>query len=83
MVENNSIRQLGTELRNGSTTSREIVERAFRASDHLDPILGTYLSRFDETALEAADQADSELQSGLDRGPLHGIPLGIKDIIRV
>ena len=81
MVNNNSIRQLGTSLRDGSTTSREIVERALKASDHLDPILGTYLNRFDETALDAADQADSEMQSGLDRGPLHGIPLGIKDII--
>ena len=80
-MNNNSIRELGTNLRDGSTTSREIVERALKASDYLDPILGTYLTRFDETALEAADQADSEMQSGLDRGPLHGIPLGIKDII--
>ncbi|MEC8922334.1 MAG: amidase [Actinomycetota bacterium] len=78
---NTSIRQTANDLRDGKLTSREIVERALEASEYLDPILGTYLCRFDETALESAERADSELQSGVDRGPLHGIPLGIKDII--
>ncbi|HJM21462.1 MAG TPA: amidase [Acidimicrobiales bacterium] len=78
---NTSIRQTASDLRDGKLTSREIVERALEASEYLDPILGTYLCRFDETALESAERADSELQSGVDRGPLHGIPLGIKDII--
>ena len=80
-MESNSIRQTAADLRDGKTTSREIVERALQASDRLDPLLGTYLCRFDETALQAAEHADNELGSGTDRGPLHGIPLGIKDII--
>lgn len=80
-MESNSIRQTAADLRDGKTTSREIVERALQASDRLDPLLGTYLCRFDETALQAAEHADNELRSGTDRGPLHGIPLGIKDII--
>ena len=80
-MESNSIQKTSSDLRAGDITSRELVERALQASDRLNPILGTYLSRFDESALAAADRADSELQSGMDRGPLHGIPLGIKDII--
>ena len=77
-MESNSIQKTSSDLRAGKITSRELVERALQASDRLNPILGTYLCRFDESALDAADKADSELQSGMDRGPLHGIPLGIK-----
>ena len=76
-----AIREAASKIRSGETTSRQIVEQALRASDELDPALGTYITRFDESALEAADEADRELQVGKDRGPLHGIPLGIKDII--
>ena len=39
--------------------------------------------RFDEQALAAASAADDELTAGRDRGPLHGIPVGIKDGIAV
>ena len=76
-----SIRDAAAKIRRGESTSRQIVEQALKASDELDPALGTYITRFDESALEAADRADRELQAGTDRGPLHGIPLGIKDII--
>ena len=76
-----SIRDAATKIRSGETTSRQIVEQVLRASDELDPRLGTYITRFDESALEAADDADRELQAGTDRGALHGIPIGIKDII--
>lgn len=34
-----------------------------------------------ESALEDARQVDRELRSGKDRGPLHGIPIGLKDVI--
>ena len=76
-----SIRDVADQLRRGETTSRRIVEDVLKASDKLDPILGTYIKRFDISALEAADKADQELRAGIDRGPLHGIPLGVKDII--
>ena len=76
-----SIRDAAAKIRSGESTSRQIVEQALKASDELDLALGTYITRFDESALEAADRADRELQAGTDRGPLHGIPLGIKDII--
>ena len=36
-----------------------------------------------ERAIEQARGLDDELKNGNDRGPLHGIPIGIKDIIDV
>jgi aspartyl-tRNA(Asn)/glutamyl-tRNA(Gln) amidotransferase subunit A len=68
-------------LRSGSLTSVELVQKTIARADRLDTALGTYLARTDQTALEAAARADAELAAGHDRGPLHGIPLGIKDII--
>lgn len=76
-----TIAEAGRALRRGEVTSRQLVEAAFAAADVWEPELGVFLARFDETALAAADAADAELAAGTDRGPLHGVPLGIKDII--
>lgn len=76
-----TIQEAAAALRAGTVTSVELVEASIRAADAFDGQLGTYLVRLDELALAAAAAADAELQQGIDRGPLHGIPLGIKDII--
>jgi aspartyl-tRNA(Asn)/glutamyl-tRNA(Gln) amidotransferase subunit A len=68
-------------LRAGETTSLILTERSIALADALDGRLGVYLSRFDEQALAAAERADEELGRGVDRGPLHGIPVGVKDIL--
>jgi len=68
-------------LRAGAVTSVALTRAAIAAADRLDDTLGAYLSRFDEYALERAAAADAELARGLDRGPLHGIPFGVKDIL--
>jgi aspartyl-tRNA(Asn)/glutamyl-tRNA(Gln) amidotransferase subunit A len=68
-------------LRNGSLSSVELTAETFKRADRLDDALGVYLARMDESALEEAAQADKELAAGIDKGPLQGIPLGIKDII--
>jgi aspartyl-tRNA(Asn)/glutamyl-tRNA(Gln) amidotransferase subunit A len=59
----------------------DLFEAVKARADKLDAALGTYIVRTDEAALAAATRADEELASGLDRGLLHGIPLGMKDII--
>jgi aspartyl-tRNA(Asn)/glutamyl-tRNA(Gln) amidotransferase subunit A len=68
-------------LRAGEVTSRQLVERGIALADAHDESLGVYLARFDEQALAAADRADADRAAGIDKGPLHGIPLGVKDII--
>jgi aspartyl-tRNA(Asn)/glutamyl-tRNA(Gln) amidotransferase subunit A len=76
-----SIRDAADGLRSGALTSVALTEAVLERADRVDPKLGTYIVRFDETALAAAAEADAELAGGVDRGPLHGIPLGVKDIL--
>jgi aspartyl-tRNA(Asn)/glutamyl-tRNA(Gln) amidotransferase subunit A len=68
-------------LRDGSLTAVALLEKVTARADKIDPELGTYIVRTDAAAMAAAVKADEELASGLDRGPLHGIPIGVKDII--
>lgn len=51
--------------------------------DRLDSLLGCFTAVIAEQALSQARQAEAEIQAGKWRGPLHGIPIGIKDIIDV
>jgi len=76
-----TIAEAGRRLRSGQLTSVALTEEVLALADRFDGELGTFLSRFPDTALTAARAADAELAAGMDRGPLHGIPLGIKDII--
>src|SRR5580692_295418 len=76
-----SIAEAAAKLRDGSLSSTDLTAAVLARADALDGEIGSYLVRFDEQALAAAATADDELTRGVDRGPLQGIPLGIKDII--
>ncbi len=68
-------------LRDGTCSSVELTEACLARADAFDELVGTYLARFDESALAAAATADAELAAGIDRGPMQGIPIGMKDIL--
>jgi aspartyl-tRNA(Asn)/glutamyl-tRNA(Gln) amidotransferase subunit A len=74
---------LGRALRAGTVTAAGLVKEALAAISELDADLGAFVTVASEQAMAAARQADAELAAGLDRGPLHGIPVGVKDIIAV
>ncbi len=57
--------------------TRALLERAKATQDSV----GAFQVFTEETALTAAQLADAELAKGQDRGPLQGVPLGIKDIL--
>src|SRR6185312_15728632 len=68
-------------LRDGSLTAVRLLEKVTARAEKLDPLIGSYIIRTDDAAKAAAAKADEELAAGVDKGPLHGIPLGVKDII--
>jgi aspartyl-tRNA(Asn)/glutamyl-tRNA(Gln) amidotransferase subunit A len=67
-------------LRAGRLTSVGLTEAVQARADVVDPALGCFVTRAHDLALTEAARADRELTEGLDRGPLHGIPFGIKDV---
>jgi aspartyl-tRNA(Asn)/glutamyl-tRNA(Gln) amidotransferase subunit A len=76
-----SVQDAAKQLRSGELSSVDLTRAVLARADELDADLGTYLVRFDEQALASATQADKELAAGMDRGPFHGIPVGVKDIL--
>jgi Asp-tRNA(Asn)/Glu-tRNA(Gln) amidotransferase A subunit family amidase len=74
---------LGRALRAGTVTAAGLVEGALASISELDAGLSAFVTVAPERALATARQADAELAAGVDRGPLHGIPVAVKDIIAV
>ncbi|HUL75202.1 MAG TPA: amidase [Vicinamibacterales bacterium] len=70
-------------LRAGTLTSLDLVDTSLRAIDALNGQTHAFIRVDAEGARAAARQADAERASGRDRGPLHGIPISIKDLIDV
>jgi aspartyl-tRNA(Asn)/glutamyl-tRNA(Gln) amidotransferase subunit A len=61
----------------------ELVEALLARIERLDPRLNVFIRLDAEAALDAARAAEREIATGHVRGPLHGVPVGIKDIIDV
>lgn len=74
---------VGDDLRRGVVSSVELVQAALSRIEQFNPVLRAFITITATDALEAAARADAELAQGADRGPLHGIPVGIKDAIDV
>ena len=78
-----SIAGLGRALRTGSLTSERITRDALDRIAATDPSIHAFVAIDADNAMSAARAADVELQQGHDRGPMHGIPYALKDIIDV
>lgn len=75
------IRSLGQKLRAGELTSRELTEFFLARLETLGPKFNAVVTVTRTHAIEAADRADKDLAAKKDRGPLHGIPFGVKDLL--
>jgi len=67
-------------LRTGKVSSGELLENSLARIARLNPSLNAFLTITDSTARASARQADQELQQGIDHGPLHGMPVALKDV---
>jgi len=61
----------------------ELMTALLARIDALDPKLHAFIRLDAEAAMAAAKSAEQEIAAGRIRGPLHGVPVGIKDIINV
>jgi len=79
-VEEKTIRELQHAMKSGAATSRSLVEAYRKRIGELDRELHAVIE-LNPDALAIADAMDAERKSGKVRGPLHGIPILIKDNI--
>ncbi len=70
-------------FRGGTLTPAELTEDLLARIARENPRLNAYYEVFAPEAREAAATATRELREGRDRGPLHGIPVAIKDLFDV
>ena len=77
-----SIHELATQLRAGKLSSVEVTRCILDRVHRMNPRLHAYLTVLDESALRSATQADEEIRAGRWRGPLHGVPIAVKDLCR-
>lgn len=78
-----TVRELGRLLRAKKVSSLELTKLSLSRLARYDPVLSCAVTVTSELALSQAKRADEELAAGRDRGPLHGIPWGAKDLIAV
>jgi Asp-tRNA(Asn)/Glu-tRNA(Gln) amidotransferase A subunit family amidase len=78
-----TIRQLGELLRQRKFTSVDLTKFYLARLKRFDPRLHVVITLTEDRALAQAAAADHELATGKDRGPLHGIPWGAKDLLAV
>ncbi len=78
-----SIEELGEFLRTRQTSSVELTEGCLARIERFNPKLNAFITVSADSALAEARQADSEILRGDWRGPLHGIPLAVKDLVDI
>jgi amidase len=75
-----SIAELGSQFRNKKLSAVEVTRGLLDRIRNVDRGLHSYLTVTEDHALRAAERADRELAAGHVRGPLHGVPIAVKDL---
>lgn len=76
-----SLAEVSARIADGRLTSVAVTEAALDRIAALDGRLGAFVTVTAAHARAAASQADAELARGQWRGPLHGVPIALKDLI--
>ena len=76
-----TIVEAGREMAAGRLSSVELVEATLRRIERLNPTLKAFLTVCGDYAMSRAREVEAEMAAGQYRGPLHGIPYSLKDVI--
>jgi aspartyl-tRNA(Asn)/glutamyl-tRNA(Gln) amidotransferase subunit A len=76
-----TIAELAPKIAAGKLTSEKVTENCLGTIADLNPKLNAFITVTADEALATARQADKEIAGGRYLGPLHGIPLSLKDLI--
>jgi aspartyl-tRNA(Asn)/glutamyl-tRNA(Gln) amidotransferase subunit A len=75
-----SISELGELMRTRKISPVEVTRVMLERIDKINPILNAYVTVTADLAMKSAQEAEREIQRGKWRGPLHGVPVALKDL---
>ena len=75
-----SITEAANGLRRKEFSPVELAQACLERIESIDGKLHSFITVTADLALEQARKAEQELRAGTDKGPLHGIPIALKDL---
>jgi Asp-tRNA(Asn)/Glu-tRNA(Gln) amidotransferase A subunit family amidase len=75
-----TISELSELIRTKKISPVEITRLMLQRIDKFNPVLNAYITVTSEQAMKSAQDAEKEIQQGKWRGPLHGVPVSLKDL---
>jgi aspartyl-tRNA(Asn)/glutamyl-tRNA(Gln) amidotransferase subunit A len=81
MVTDISIAEASDLLRRKQISPVELTTSCLARVEQLNPTINAFITVMHDSALAQAREAEAEIRAGKWRGPLHGIPIGLKDLI--
>ena len=78
-----TIEEFGRRLRAREVTSAQVTDECLQRIDADNPRLNAFILVMADEARQQARDADRELAAGHDRGPLHGVPISVKDLFDI
>lgn len=76
-----TIAEAADQIRRREISPVDLTQECLETIARLNPILNAFITITAESALEESASAEKEIAAGNYRGPLHGIPIGLKDLI--
>ena len=80
---NLTIKDFSQLISSGNISPMDLVEATLERISTLNPKLNAFITILEDSARQDAKNADSLIKEGKYRGPLHGIPVSLKDLIYV
>src|SRR5436853_1096597 len=75
------IAEISEQVRRGVISPAKLTKDCLHNIEKLNPTINAFITVTAESALSKARAAEAEIQAGRWRGPLHGIPIALKDLI--
>ncbi|MQG69546.1 MAG: Asp-tRNA(Asn)/Glu-tRNA(Gln) amidotransferase subunit GatA [SAR202 cluster bacterium] len=75
-----TIAEAAESIAQGQLSPVELIQAHLERIEKTQPQLNSFITLLSDEAVEEARRAEAEIRSGRSRGPLHGIPIGLKDL---
>jgi len=78
-----TVRGLFRAYRTGGASPVRVTERYLESIERLNPALNCFITVLKDSAMKKAEEAEAQMKEGIFLGPLHGVPVAIKDLMYI